>query len=567
MTHHHGCCSCPPSAGLAARIGLLFGLAGTLACQGGSSGDGGNDQGGNAGGEGGAVDPWTPPVVDETCEPGEAAPFQLRRLTRSQLDHTISDLLHAEVRPSAELSQDERVGPFYSNLNTPIDNLQVEKFEIIAQDLAAKANLSLITGCGNATGRACAETFVAGFGRRAFRRPLDPEESTLYVGLYDKHAAAKGHDEALRFVLRAFLQSPNLLYHAEFGSGDGRPRLSGFELGARLSYFLWDTMPDDALLEAAAKGELATTEGLKAQFDRLSADPRARAAQRGFHFQWLDLEGLEGLSKSATAYPAYNPAVATAMADDARHFIDSVFDGDARLETLFTSSVGFPDQALAPIYGLAAGSNADGVSPVTFDGAERSGLLTLPAFLAVHAHADQSSPVKRGVIVRTRLLCQDLPPPPDNVNNAVPAPAPDATTRERFAAHESDPACASCHTLIDPIGLGFENYDAIGQYRAEESGQQINATGEIFEAGDMSGAFDGAAELSRRLAGGDQVAECVTRQWFNFALGRKPAEGDRCLLDGIKRRFVSSGGNLNGLIAAIVASPAFAQLAYDGVSQ
>jgi hypothetical protein len=533
---------------------LTIGMIGNLvvSCTGGQ----GNGALGNAqGGSGGTVNVGGD--INGRCSAGRVAPHQLRRLTRKELDNSVRDILHTTSLASIGIAADEKVGPFSSNISTPVDTFLVEKFEQNAERLAVEADVKALSNCGSKTGLVCGTAFVAEFGRRVFRRPLDVEETEIYVSLF---TSRRTDEEGVRYVLRAMLQSPNFLYHAEFG--DGSERLSQYEVAARLSFMLWNTTPDDALLDLAGKGGLASPSAIRTALDGMLKDPRARTGLRGFYTQWLGLDEIVGLNKSPTTFPSYTPELNTAMLEDANRFIDhSLFEGDALLRTLLTASVGFPSPALAKVYGVSAAADVN--VPVAMDSSERAGLLTLPAFMATHAHPDQGSPVKRGVAIRQRLLCQELPSPPENVNNAVPMPSPDATTRERFAIHEEDPTCASCHLLIDPIGLGFENYDALGAFRTMENGKTIDASGELTEAGDVDGPFTGAVALSEKLAGSEVVAECMVRQWFEYTLGRRTGEGDDCLVKNASKAFVALGGDVRALLGILVSTPAFYKMSYE----
>jgi hypothetical protein len=231
--------------------------------------------------------------------------------------------------------------------------------------------------------------------------------------------------------------------------------------------------------------------------------------------------------------------------------------GDGLMSTLFTANFGFPEGPLFALYGL---TEPAGFVPGTqvMLGPERAGILTQGAFLATHAHRDQTSPVHRGIMVRENILCEPLEPPPLDVNTTPPAPTPATTTRERFAQHEANPMCGGCHVLIDPIGLAFENFDAIGAYRTTENGLPIDATGEIIEGQDvLAGSFVGALELGQKLAESRVAADCLASQWFRFALGRMEAVDDACSLKAIRQRFDASGRNVRDLIVSIVKSDAF----------
>jgi hypothetical protein len=203
--------------------------------------------------------------------------------------------------------------------------------------------------------------------------------------------------------------------------------------------------------------------------------------------------------------------------------------------------------------------------PVMLDASRRAGILTQAAFLTKWSHGDQTSPVHRGKLVRLNLLCGFIGSPPPNVNTSPPPPTPATSTRERFAQHESDPVCASCHVLMDPIGLGLEHFDSIGAYRTADGLGTVDATGKLVGAGpDLDGAFDGAIELANRLANSTEVNNCVANQWFRFSLGRIESVNDACSLQGLHEAFRSSGGNIRELLARIVLSPSFRSVRVNG---
>jgi hypothetical protein len=287
-------------------------------------------------------------------------------------------------------------------------------------------------------------------------------------------------------------------------------------------------------------------------------DPRATDAIANFHVQWLHIDTLSGLEKDPTAYPTFDPALRDAMAQETGRFADWVirFD-DARLETLLTAPYSFLEGPLFDLYGVSAPADHDPTLPVDLDPTQRAGLLTQPGVLAVHAHANQSSPVHRGKIVRENMLCTPLAPPPPEVDVVPPPLDPDATTRERFDQHRSDPSCAACHKLIDPIGFGFEHYDGIGAWRDTEADRPVDASGELFGTDDIDGPFDGAPELGRVLASSEQVRACVAEQWFGFAFGRTPAEDDTCSFDAMALAFAESDQNIAELLVALITTDAF----------
>lgn len=467
------------------------------------------------------------------------------------------DLLAVEGQPSLSLAADEKLAAFFSNSVSPVTRLSVEQYADAAEDVARRVVDSglAVLGCSDA---ACFDTFLEAFGRRLFRRPLTVEETARYRGLFELHQA-RGFGEAIRVVLQTLLQSPNFVYHLELTpapSGAGITPLVGYELASRLSFALWNSTPDVELLDAAGSGKLDTKEGLRAQAERLLSSDRARDALSSFHLQWLGLDNVADVAKDAALFPQFTPALKTAMRDETVAFADFVIRrGDGRLQTLLSAPFTLASPDLLSLYGATATAAADGT--VQLEPAQRAGLLTQGAFLAAHSHANQTSPVHRGLAVRKNLLCTDLPDPPMNVDNTPPEPDPNATTRERFEQHRADPTCIGCHTLLDPIGVGFEGYDAIGRFRTSENGLPLDTAGELVSAGAASGAFNGAVELAKRLSTSAEVRECVKKQWFRFSLGRLEGGDDACTLQALAKDFEASDFNVKTLLVSLVTSDAF----------
>ncbi len=526
--------------------------------------DSNGDDAGDAGQDDGADDDGG---VEAQCVDGERqiGPTSLRRLTQSQYRSTIRDLLGLEAEMVEGFTADEKVGPFKSNAVAPVVDLQVELYmaaaEILAEEYAAELPAHLPCDPVAVGDDACAEQWLRELLPRAYRQPVSEADVERLLGVYAAAAAADGFEMGVQVALQTVLQSPLFLYHVERGepsASAGPRRLTDYELAARLSYFLWNSMPDALLTQAAAAGELSTDLGLRAQVDRMLIDPKADAAIADFHLQWLGLDELEGLEKSPAAYPEFDASLAVAMKDDTASFVRWVFnEGDGRLPTLLTGAFTLStDPALLAVYGVERPADHVAGTPLPLPADERAGLLTQPAMMARHAHADQSSPVHRGQIVRESLLCQPLPPPPPEVDNVPPDPEPGATTRERFEQHTQDPSCAGCHKLIDGIGFGFEHYDGTGAFRTLDEGLAVDASGELV-ATDVDGTYDGAIELSERLAGSAVVRECVARQWFRYSLGRMDAAADGCATQQLTERFEGSDDQLRSLIHEVVQSDAF----------
>jgi hypothetical protein len=508
-----------------------------------------------------------------TCNGTTDAPVvPLRRLTRQEYASSVRDLLAMSTPPSTDdIPADENVGPFASNSVTSLTDLGTQQYLDSAETLSAAAvatpaALAALVGCdrtvAGATDASCALQFIDRFGARAFRRPVAADEEARYVGLYTNAAAAGIFSDGIRLVVEAFLQSPSFLYHVEDDStpqaGGTLVLLDSYQLAARLSFFLWTSVPDDALMTAAAAGALNDPAMLRAQVTRMLADPRAHDAIATFHTQWLDLAKLPSTTKDPALFPQFSPALRDAMQAETVAFVDDVLrNGDGRLETLLTAPYSILDGGLFDLYGVARPAGTTGPVRVELDPAQRAGVLTQASFLASHAHENQTSPVARGVAILRNVLCVALPDPPANVNNAPPDPAPGATTRQIFAAHESVASCAACHTMIDGIGLGFEAYDADGAFRATEAGQPVDTSGNVVAAPEIAGPFSGAPQLAQKLAGAEQVQQCVARQWFRFALGRLEGASDGCSLQSMFTAFDASKHDVRELLAAIATSDAF----------
>jgi hypothetical protein len=531
----------------------------------GSGGSGGQTAG--SGGAGSRSDD-TGLSCDDTRDVPSAP---MRRLTRQEYSRSVQDLLGVAPPSPDSIPADETIGPFAVNLTTAVTELSVEEYldtaETLAQTVVSKSStLNQLVGCSRpATSDSdCASSFIDRFGKRAFRRPLRDDEKADYLALYNSYAGSGGFSEGIRLVVQTVLQSPSFLYHVEFADSSAPAgqvtALDSYQVAARLSFFLWTSVPDDTLMNEAASDHLSDPEIIEEQVTRMLADARASQAIASFHLQWLDLGKLDGLAKDTTLLPQYTGALRDAMRAETVAFADHVIrQDDGRLETLLTAPYSILDGPLFDLYGVSRPDGTSGPVKVQLDPAQRSGLLTQASFLATHAAPNQSSPVTRGVAVLRNLLCVDLPDPPPNVNITLPAPAPNATTRQRFTAHESVASCAGCHVSIDGIGMGFEHYDALGSYRTAEGGLPVDATGNIVGT-DVPGPFDGAVALGQKLASSPQVQLCATKQWFRFALGRMETRSDDCSLKHAFDTFQASRHDVRALMSALATSDAFRYL-------
>ncbi len=511
---------------------------------------------------GGGNPPLQPQACGVAVQPGTAP---IRRMNRFEYDNTVRDLLGDTTHPAADFGAEEEALGFNNNAaNLVTSSALAEKYLNAAEGIAARATetMSNVVPCDPAVigEDACAKQFIASFARRAFRRPVPQEEAEMLFGIYQTGRADADFRTGIEMVIEVALQAPAFLYRVEFGvaptSGEAVVRLDGWEAASRLSYFLWGSMPDQPLFAAAEAGELATKEQIAAQARRMLDEPHARDTTRDFHQQWLHYDRIASVGRDVTLFPAWSASIGQLMRAETAAFIDDVvFEQGGSLHALLTAPYSFMNKELAAFYGVP-GPAGDGFERVDLDPTQRAGILTTGTLLTINAHSNQTSPVHRGKLVRESFFCAHMPPPPPEVNITVPEPKPGSTARERFAEHSRNAACSGCHELMDGIGFGFENYDAVGRYRTEEDGQVIDASGSITKS-DVNGPFDGAVEMSKKLAGSHEVERCYATQWFRYAYGRGESAEDTCTLAALGDHLADTGGDIKELIVALTQTDAF----------
>ena len=499
------------------------------------------------------------------CVTPAVGPAPLRRLTSREYDNAVADLLGDTTHPATNFPADNRVG-FFDNTATAqtVPVLLAEKYLESAAKLAhGVASISTLVGCdvNGADATACVDRFIQKFGRRAYRRPLESDEAASLRAIFDSTRAAADAETGVRGVVAAVLVSPHFLFRPEQGGAPASiasaKQLTPFELASRLAGLLWSSIPDELLLDAAATGQLATREQVAAQAERMLADPRARPATTAFYEQWLGAQLLTTTTKDAALYPDFDESLRRAMQEETRRFVEHVlWEGDAKSTTLFAAAFTFVNARLARHYGVPGPADDATFQRVALDATQRAGLLTHAGFLTTLASPTEPSPFKRGAWVRRRLLCQDLPDPPNDVPE-LPEPQPGVSLRERAAAHSSAPACSGCHQLIDGLGFGLEQYDALGRFRTMVEGKPIDSSGNVTSTEDSDGAFVGGAELAARLSSSKQAQRCVATQWLRYALARRETDDDACALEALQAAFLASGGDLKRLLVELTQTDAF----------
>ncbi len=529
---------------------------------------------GNIGGDSPGVD--GPGSGPQHCG-GEVVPVEvvpLRRLDAAQYLQTLRDLFGD---PELDFALEDAAGPITERAVRQIR----DGAEIVASRRAHWTAEVYPCDVDGAADDACVDAFIDGFGARAFRRPLDDEERAWLRAVYDDVRADASFAEAMDVVLQVMLQAPATLYMFEAGVGDAEGdmrRLSDYEVASRLSYFVWNSMPDAALFEAAASGALSTSEGLRAQAERLLSDPRAEHNIQRFFSTWLQLDGgqlhhpLEATEKDATLYPEYDSALQAAMRVETEAFVRrTFFEEGASFDKLFTGTYAYLNGPLAALYGVD-GPTGDDYQWVDLDSQQRAGLLTRAAFLTVLSTKNVTAPIRRGVWVIEEALCKKLGEPPPNAND-TPVEGGSVenengeievrTVREDVAARTSDTQCATCHGVINPVGFTFENYDAIGRWQIDEigTGLPIDATGKLGVGSDVDGDLDDARDLSQRLAQSEVARACFATRWASTAFGQVSGTGhdfavDSCSEQQISARFAEEG-DMRELLLAIIESNAF----------
>jgi hypothetical protein len=539
----------PKTSALLVISATLGGCSGTIAAPGLGGGPALSSE------DGPPAFPTSPTGQTEGFEPAAVA---LRKLTVHQYENTVADILGVNVQ-LPELEPDTSINGFFAigAAKATISPSAAEKFESAAYALAEAAldeqHRQAFVGCTGAEA-GCADAFVARFGQRAFRRPLTSEEVARYVGLATQAQTALGDFyQGLQFAVAGILQAPSFLFRVELGKDVSGKTVAydDYELATRLSYLLWNTTPDDALLAAASRGELSQ-DGLLTQADRLLADPRTKTALDNFHSERLALDEIELVDKTAAVMPGgFDEALKTAMKNDVLDTIeDYTFGASTDFRELFTTRVAFVNSELAQLYGLPASSQGRVNLPA--DG-PRAGLLGKAAFLSTYAHTDGTSPTKRGKFIRERLLCQSIPAPPPEVSTVLPEPAANAPTmRERLKVHSEVASCAGCHRLMDPIGLSLENFDAVGRWRKDDQGHPLDVSGEV-----NGSDFDGALQLGELLHGEEGAIECVARQLYRYATAHVETDGEEHAVQETIEAFAASGYKFSALLRAVIGSDGF----------
>lgn len=467
--------------------------------------------------------------AEPATDPGRVT---LHRLNRSEYNNTVQDLMGTSERPADEFPIDDRGKGFDSIADvltlSPLHlDLMYSAVESVIQTALGSAGQreNLIT-CDLVTGgEDCLRTSLSNFAAQAWRRP--PTEAEVERLLAVAQIALDAGDEpevGLELALRAVLLSPHFLFRVEL---DPNPTsltphpVGPYELASRLSYFLWSSMPDDELFAAASTGEITQPEVVSTHVERMLEDERAAALVDNFAGQWLGLRALEGLIPDADLFPDFDEPLRAAMFEETALMFREVAFNNLPVDEFLVADFTFANDRLATHYGLAAVGSDEFTRVELLGNAERGGFLSHASLLALTSHPDRTSVVNRGKWIMAELLCTDVPAPPADVSTDAGEQAAEEglTQREALELHRADPSCNGCHEMMDPIGFGLENYDAIGAFRT------VDASGDAIDSGGVlpdGSVFSGAGDLATLIASDPAFAKCLTEKLYTFALGRTP---------------------------------------------
>ena len=503
----------------------------------------------------GSLEPPSTISGAQTCKSGKPGPRLLRRLSAEQLDNSVRDLFRNPAAPKSDVFNDPQVLGFTGDASALlVRDLGSQQLMSYAEQVArwAVATVTDLSPCKEMT-PACRTDFIKKFGQRAFRQPLKEATVARYEKLF---AGAMTFEQGLELTITAMLQSPHFLYRTELGEPDaakpGLVRLTPYEIASNISYLITRSTPDDQLLAAAAGNQLSSAAQIDAQVERLLADPKNRQTMHTFMSEWLESKRVAMVLKDPKVFDFPDALRADMERETAALIEDVVFTRKGSMTDLLTTNYTFVNAALAKHYGVTGVTSAtDLVKTTTM---RDPGILVQGSMMAGHGGTEFSSPTLRGKMVRTRLLCESLPPPPDDVDTMIKVPENAKTTRQIFETHSMNASCEGCHKVMDPIGYAFENYDLVGRYRTQENGVTIDPSG-VIHGRDFR--FANLRELNDYLANSKDVRQCMVRFLSYFAYGAANWADDGCTHDAITAEAEKANWSIRSVLTAITHAPHF----------
>lgn len=502
----------------------------------------------------------------------KGTPQRVRLISQQQYLNTLTYIFGPDLRIDARFPPQARVDGLLASAaaSAGVTGAQLEQFQRTASQVAGEAvnaaHRDYLIPCKpvNESGAdaACATKFLGTVGRLLYRRPLPKDDLEKFVNEANVGAdRAKSFYSGLSAALEGMLLSPKVLFIADTiekdPSGESKMRLDAYSLAQRLSFFLWNATPDDAMLKAAETGEIQTPKGRTRIVDMMLASPRLDDGVRAFFDDMMAFDDFAELSKDGHIYPAFTGLVVSAAREQTlRTIVNFLITEKKDYRDLYTTREAVMTQVLGPIYGLAV--NSDKWVPYEFSKESgRAGILTQVSFLALHSHPGRSSPTLRGKALREVLLCQPVPPPPPNVDFSI-VDNPNSslhTARERLELHRKNPVCAGCHKITDPLGLALETFDGAGMYRANERGSVIDTSGAL-----DGKTFDNALGLGQALHDNPALTSCLVRRVLSYGTGGPLDREDDGVVTYLNQRFGAQGYKVPALLRAVALAPMFSEI-------
>lgn len=504
-------------------------------------------------------EPVEPTPTVTTRKPGEVTRFA--RLTHDQYDNTVRELLGVDSRPSSTFAPDALNGfAFSSSTDFIVDARLAPQYRGAAETLAEQVTVDAdvyakVVPCTDESEQ-CRDEFISDFGRKAFRRPLTSTQTAAFTALFDQGsdlvASGDAFSDGVRVVVEAILQSPQFLYRTELSTQtaeDDVIALDDYDVASRLSYFIFNSMPDQTLFDAAAASDLHTIAAVSEQVTRMLEDPRALDQFVSFHEQAWSFNRYNNIAPDPNKFPDAPSDLNERLLTASQYFLSDVIAEGGGVQDFLTAPFAYADPAIAPLFGTQVD---DGFQRIDLDPNERLGLLAQPGFLASHAYAQKTDPIHRGLFVVRELLCRGIGEPPAGASMAqLPEGSAPKTTREEVELLTAPDSCSPCHVLFNPMGFAFEGFDALGQVRTDEDGEPINTAGTITVDG-AELEIDGAIDLIQAIAPSDEVKRCYAKKWFSFAHGRNVTNADMPVVDGLVADL-----SVQEIVAAIVSDPSY----------
>ncbi len=518
------------------------------------------------------------PAQPSELTTGKAGPVKVavRRITETQYRHTIAEVFGPQIKINARFEPEKRedgllaIGSAQLSLTSAGFEQYFALANSIAEQVLGDKQRTVLCKPGDPAQAddACARQFIERYGERLFRRPLTEPETSARLKVAAMGARQSGDFYAgLKLALTSLLVAPEFLFRVETAEPDPanrlQYRLDGYTKAARLSFLLWDSTPDQELLDAASNGAIHTEAGLKQQVNRLVNSPRFEDGVRAFFADLLQLDGVENLVKDPAIYPKFNQAVSdSAKEQTLKTVVELLVRQNRDYRDLFTSNDTFINRPLAAVYRVPFAANGDWARYTFPPSSGRSGIFSQISFLSLFAHPGTSSPTKRGIKLLEIFMCEATPDPPANVDFSRVQDSTKGTVRGRLLDHMQNVGCAGCHRRTDPPGLALEHFDGLGQLRTQENGSRIEVTG------DLNGAkFEGAQGLGKLLHDAPEVSDCLVRKVYAYAVGRKLEEQDEGYLSGQAKVFADGGYRLPGWMVQMATSPAFFKVVIPGSLQ